>query len=120
MRQNLINDGHAVEMLGKEINNEKLKYLYNKVLHSSQGASYILGRNQVNYKGENIGKSLIDILNPIKDTEHFTTNKRVTTDSEREWLQLPVQSDSSNSFYNPIIFKNKENAIVNKEKESTY
>lgn len=104
LKQNLINDGYAVEKLGKSLRNERMKYYYNTVLHSGKTAEFNVGKYQVDYKGKKVGKSLREIFEPIRDSSDFTyymlhrlnidrwkTNKPIDEKTSREKSEMMIK-----------------------------
>ncbi|WP_302826145.1 LPD38 domain-containing protein [Anaerofustis stercorihominis] len=104
LKQNLINDGYAVEKLGKSLRNERMKYYYNTVLHSGKTAEFNVGKYQVDYKGKKVGKSLREIFEPIRDSSDFTfymlhrlnidrwkTNKPIDPKTSREKSEMMIK-----------------------------
>lgn len=104
LKQNLINDGYAVEKLGKSLHNERMKNYYNSVLHAGKAAEFNIGKYQVDYEGKKIGKSLREIFEPIRDSSDFTyymlhrlnidrwkTNKPIDPKTSREESEMKIK-----------------------------
>lgn len=67
LMQKFVNRGHYVDKLAKQANNQELKFAYDKTLSTFAEAQYSIGIAQTDSKGNEIGKSLIDIFKPVKD-----------------------------------------------------
>ena len=104
LKQNLINDGYAVEKLGKSLRNERMKNYYNSVLHAGKAAEFNIGKYQVNHEGKRVGKSLREIFEPIRDSSDFTyymlhrlnidrwkTNKPIDEKTSREKSEMMIK-----------------------------
>lgn len=104
LKQNLINDGYAVEKLGKSLRNERMKNYYNSVLHAGKAAEFNIGKYQVDYEGKKVGKSLREIFEPIRDSSDFTfymlhrlnidrwkTNKPIDPKTSREESEMKIK-----------------------------
>lgn len=104
LKQNLINDGYAVEKLGKSLRNERMKNYYNSVLHAGKAAEFNIGKYQVDYEGKKVGKSLREIFEPIRDSSDFTyymlhrlnidrwkTNKPIDPKTSREKSEMMIK-----------------------------
>lgn len=65
--QKFVNRGHYIDKLAKQTNNQELKYAYDKTLSTFAEAQYAIGIAQTDSKGNEIGKSLIDIFKPVKE-----------------------------------------------------
>ena len=65
--QKFVNKGHYVDKLAKHTGNKNLTYLYDRTMNTFNEAQISIGDNQVNSKGDVVGKSLIDIFNPSKE-----------------------------------------------------
>lgn len=65
--QKVINKGHYIDKLAKKTGDKNLTYLYDRTLNSFNEAQISIGENQVNSKGEVVGKSLNDIFKQAED-----------------------------------------------------
>lgn len=67
LMQKFVNRGHYIDKLAKQTNNQELKFAYDKTLSTFAEAQYSIGIAQTDSKGNEIGKSLIDIFKPVKE-----------------------------------------------------
>lgn len=67
LSQKIVNKGHYIDKLAKETGNKELTYKYDRTLSSFNEAQYSIGEEQVNSKGEVVGKSLLDIFKPVEE-----------------------------------------------------
>ena len=67
LMQKFVNRGHYIDKLAKEVNNPQLKYANDKRLSTFAEAQYSIGIAQTDNKGNEIGKSLIDVFKPVKE-----------------------------------------------------
>lgn len=65
--QKVINKGHYIDKLAKKTGDKNLTYLYDRTLNSFNEAQISIGENQVNSKGEVVGKSLNAIFKQAED-----------------------------------------------------
>ena len=81
LAQKIINKGHYIDKLAKKTGDKNLTYLYDRTLNSFNEAQISIGDNQVNSKGEVVGKSLNDIFKQAEemklnvDFEDYLLNK---------------------------------------------
>ena len=68
LAQKLINKGHYVDKLAEKTNNPELKFIYDRNLNSFAEAQYVIGVAQTNNKGEQIGKSINEIWEPVENS----------------------------------------------------
>lgn len=64
LAQKFVNKGHYIDKLAKQTNNDKLTWLYDRTMNTFSEAQICIGDYQVNSKGEQVGKSIIDIFEP--------------------------------------------------------
>lgn len=69
LAQKIINKGHYIDKLAKKTGDKNLTYLYDRTLNSFNEAQISIGDNQVNSKGEVVGKSLNDIFKQAEEME---------------------------------------------------
>lgn len=69
LAQKIINKGHYIDKLAKKTEDKNLTYLYDRTLNSFNEAQISIGDNQVNSKGEVVGKSLNDIFKQAEEME---------------------------------------------------
>ncbi len=67
LMQKFVNRGHYIDKLAKETNNPQLKYANDKTLSTFAEAQYSIGIAQTDNKGNEIGKSLIEVFKPVKE-----------------------------------------------------
>lgn len=68
LAQKIINKGHYVDKLAEKTNNPELKFMYDRNLNSFAEGQYVIGVAQTNNKGEQIGKSINEIWEPIENS----------------------------------------------------
>ena len=67
LAQKFVNKGHYIDKLAKQTNNKKLTHLYDRTMNTFNEAQISIGDNQINSKGEVVGKSLTDVFQPSVD-----------------------------------------------------
>ena len=68
LAQRFVNKGHYIDKLAKQTGNKNLTFLYDRTMNTFNEAQISIGDNQVNSKGEVVGKSLIDVFKPSVDS----------------------------------------------------
>ena len=61
-----VDSGADIAQIGKIANDEDLYYLYNSAKQAGQSANYMISEAQTNLQGDTVGKSLMDIFEPIR------------------------------------------------------
>lgn len=69
--QAIVNKGHYVDKIAKDMKNANLKYAYDRMLGSFGEAQYCIGREQVNSKGEKTGKGIMNIFKPAQKAKLY-------------------------------------------------
>lgn len=69
LAQKFINKGHYIDQLSQKANNPELKFAYDRNLNSFAEGQYVVGVAQTDNQGNNIGKSINDIWQPIEDSK---------------------------------------------------
>ena len=67
--QEVVNKGHYIDELSKKADNPELKFKYDKVLNSTAEGHYSIGVAQTDNNGKKIGKSLIEIWQPVEQAQ---------------------------------------------------
>ncbi len=69
LAQKFINKGHYIDQLSEKAHNPELKFMYDRNLNSFAEGQYVVGVAQTDNQGNNIGKSINDIWQPIEDSK---------------------------------------------------
>lgn len=67
LAQKFVNKGHYIDKLAEKKGNKNLTYLYDRTMNTFNESQISIGDNQINSKGEVVGKSIIDIFQPAQD-----------------------------------------------------
>lgn len=67
LAQKFVNKGHYIDKLAEKTGNKNLTYLYDRTMNTFNESQISIGDNQINSKGEVVGKSIIDIFQPAQD-----------------------------------------------------
>ena len=67
LMQKFVNRGHYIDKLAKQTNNPQLRYANDKTLSTFAEAQYSIGVAQTDTKGNEIGKSLLEVFKPVKE-----------------------------------------------------
>ncbi len=67
LAQKFVNKGHYIDKLAEKTGNKNLTYLYDRTMNTFNESQISIGDNQINSKGEVVGKSIIDIFQPSQD-----------------------------------------------------
>lgn len=67
LAQKFVNKGHYIDKLAEKTGNKNLTYLYDRAMNTFNESQISIGDNQINSKGEVVGKSIIDIFQPAQD-----------------------------------------------------
>lgn len=69
LAQKFINKGHYIDQLAEKTNNLELKFIYDKNLNSFAEGQYVVGVAQTDNNGNEIGKSINEIWEPIENSK---------------------------------------------------
>lgn len=61
-----VDSGHSVEQAAKLVGDEVLYPLYNNAKQAGAAAGYMMGEAQTDLKGNRVGKSLLEIFDPVR------------------------------------------------------
>lgn len=65
-RRLFVDSGADIAEIGKIANDETLYHMYNSAKQAGQSANHMISEAQTNWQGEKVGKSLVDIFEPIR------------------------------------------------------